>query len=524
MKQKRNQLHRRDLSGWILAGVLLVYVGAICLINFSGRPGFYNTDMYTDMIFATKVWEQKSLIPEGWLFGNQLYVAATPTLAALYYGAVQDPQTAMALAAVTMTVLVLLSFLWMLSAVFRGTTEKLFCLTLFLTLGLYFGDSYGTETGWQLFFTMCAYYACYLITVLLAFGCYLRADRMVGKGFWTVLVLTCLMSFATGMQSLRQAAVMGGPLACMAGLRFLWDLWKKQNWNHRSLWVALGIFLCNLLGLVYKQTLPLEQTEIFGTLAIASLSEMVAALGESLLTMVDLLFCETAVAKVVRVILLLLSLASGVELLTQEREKISRRGILLGLLVLSLLMIYGIDVVTTLDVRNIYYFMLYVLMAWLLTVGYQNRKRWQKHILLGAMLVMLVLPSMLALKDVCMQAYFAKYDKAYEVSDFLKERGYTTAYAGWNLGEDVAIASDFEIEMGFWDKVMFEQVSYLCDPAVYEADPDSCVYLLFGAEGTQLGEEEAAKRGVTLTLVDYLEQNDVYIYTASENLMYQAKK
>lgn len=524
MKQKRNQIHRRDLSGWILAGVLLVYFGAICLINFSGRPGFYNTDMYTDMIFATKVWEQKSLIPEGWLFGNQLYVVATPTLAALYYGFVQDPQTAMALAAVTMTVLVLLSFWWLLSAVLRGNTEKLLCLTLFLTLGLYFGDSYGTETGWQLFFTMCAYYACYLINALLAFGCYLRADRMVGKSFWVVLVLTCLMSFATGMQSLRQTAVMSGPLACMAGLRFMWDLWKKQNWNHRSLWVALGIFLCNLLGLVYKQTLPLEQTEIFGTLAIAFPSEMVAALGESLKTMVDLLFCETAAAKIMRTILLLLSLASGAELLIRERERSSQKGILLGLLVLSLLMIYGIDVVTTLDVRNIYYFMLYVLVAWLLTVGYQNRKRWQKHILLGLMLVSLVLPSMLALKDVCMQAYFAKYDKAYAVSDYLKSQGYTTAYAGWNLGEDVAIASDFEIEMGFWDKVMFEPVSYLCDPAVYEADADSSVYLLFGTEGAQLGEEEAARRGVTLELVAYLEQSDIYVYRASENLMVSTKK
>lgn len=520
--QKR--IHMQDWTFWILCGVLLVYFGAICLINFSGRPVFYDSDMYSDMVFSTKVWEQKSLIPEGWLFGNQLYVAATPTLAALYYGAVQDPQTAMALAAVTMTVLVLLSFWWMLKPVLPDCHSRLFCILSFMTLVLFFGDSYGMLTGWQLYFTMCAYYACYLINVLLAFGCYLRADEPVGKHFWVMLGVTCVLSFAMGIQSLRQTAVMSGPLVCMAGLRLLQDLRKGKSWKRRSLWVAAGISLCNFLGLLYKQMLPMEQTEIFGTLAIASPVDMPSAAVEGIQTMVELLFCETNTARVVRMILLLVTLAALAELLRQEWKTPSSRSVLLGLSVLSLLMIFGIDVVTTMKVRSIYYFMLHVLIAWLLTVGYQNRKHWQKYILLGAMLVILVLPSMLALKDVCMQAYFAKYDKAYEISDFLKEHGYTTAYAAWNRGEDIAIASDFEIEVGFWDEVMFVQVSYLCDPAVYEADPDSSVYLLYGAAGAQLGEEEAAKRGVTLTLVGYLEQNDVYIYTASENLMYQAEK
>lgn len=524
MKQKQNQLHRRDWSGWILAGVLLVYLGAICLINFSGRPVFYNTDMYTDMIFATKVWEQKSLLPEGWLFGNQLYVAATPTLAALYHGVTSHPQIAMALAAVTMTALVLLSFRWLLTAVSTGTRERLFCLTLFMTLGLYFGDSYGTETGWQLYFTMCAYYACYLINALLAFGCYLRADAPVGKSFWVILAVTGMLSFAMGIQSLRQTAVMSGPLVCMAGLRFLQDLRRKETWKRRSLWVALGLFLCNLLGLVCKQLLPLEQTEIFGTLAIASPADMPAAAWEGVLTLVDLLACETGSARVVRVILLLLSLASGAELVLQERRAPSGRGTLLGLLVLSLLLVFCIDVVTTMKVRNIYYFIFHVLLAWLLTCGFANRKRRGQWLILAAFVLSMVLPSMIALKDVCMQAYFAKYDKAYVTANYLTEEGYTTAYAGWNAGEGVAIASDFQVEMGFWDEAIFEPVSYLCDPAVYEADVDSSAYLFFGEESARYAEEEAARRGATLTLVAYLEEVDIYLYKASDHLMIATKE
>lgn len=526
MFMKPRQKLFQNLPAILLLGVLAVYFAAICLINFSGRPGFYNTDMYTDMVFAGKVWQQKSLLPAGWLFGNQLYVAATPTLAALYCGIADSLQTAMALAAVTMTVLIILSFWWLLSAVSSRKTEGLFCVTLFFTLGLYFGDSCGTETGWQLFFTMCAYYACYLIDVLLAFGCYLRADKAVGKRFWAVVMLTGLLSFAMGIQSLRQVAVMGVPLVCVAGLQLLADIRQGKNWRRRSLWVALGLFLCNLLGLAVKQVLPIEQTEIFGTFAIAPLTEMPSALQESLQTMVNLLDCETGAAKVLRGAVLLLTVAAGAEQIWQEwkHKATSERGRLLALLVLSLLMILGIDVVTILDVRSIYYFLLYVLIAWLLAVGYRNRKVWQQWVILGLMLICLVLPSLVALKDVCMQAYFAKYDKAYEVSEYLMGQGYTTVYARWNLGEDVAIASNCQIEVGFWDEVTFEQVEYLCDPAVYEADADSCAYLMFGSEAAQLGEAEAAKRGVTLTQVAYLDENDVYIYTASENLMHKAEK
>lgn len=524
MMQKEKQMHKVALLPGILCGILLVYFCAICLINFSGRPGFYVADMYTDILYALKAWEKKSIFPEGWIFGNQLYVMATPTLAALYNAVTAHPQRAMALAAVTMTIMIFLSFRWLLKPVISDRTAYLFCLVCFMTLTLYFGDSYGMLTGWQLYFTMCAYYACYLINALLAFGCYLRADAPVGKSFGIILAVTGMLSFAMGIQSLRQTAVMSGPLVCLAGLRFLQDLRRKENWKRRSLWVALGLSLCNFLGLVCKQLLPLEQTEIFGALAIASPADMPATAWEGMQTLVDLLTCETESARVVRVIVLLLSLASGVELVLQERKTPSRRGTLLVLLLLSLLMVFFIDVVTTMKVRNIYYFIFHVLIAWLLTCGFENRKNPGKWLALAVFVLSMVLPGMIALKDVCMQAYFAKYDKAYVVGNYLKEQGYTTAYARWNAGEGIAIASDFQVEMGFWDEDIFEPVPYLCDPAVYETDVDSSVYLFFGEESARLAEEKAAGQGVTLTLVAYSEEVDTYIYTASEHLMVSTKE
>lgn len=504
----------------VLAGILCVYFGAICLINFSGRPGFYCTDMYTDMVFAAKAWDQKALIPDGWLFGNQLYVVATPALAALYCGLALTPQMAMALAAVTMTVLTLATFWWMLKAVFPSGADSLLCIVLFMALGLFFGDSVGTVNGWQLFFTMCAYYGCYLLNVLLAFGCYLHADGKKKNNFWILLGITCILSFGTGMQSLRQTAVMSGPLMAMAGFRFVQDLRKKENWRHLSVLTACVITVSNLLGLFYKETVEFQQTEIFGEMKITTPDQILPAVAESMDTMMELLHCETSAAVAMRIVLLLLCGFAVVVLCIRGCSGKDCRALELGgLIMLSVLAIQVIDVFTTLEVRSIYYFMLYLMAAFLCTYLFSGRGALCRWLSLGVMILLLILPGMLALKDICMQAWFAEYDSIYEVSNYLTEKGYTTVYSAWNMGEDIAVASDFEIEAGFWDEDIFVPVTYLCDPAVYEADSDCCVYAMFGQDYAQRAEQVVLEKGLDFNLIEYFPNSNVYLYTSSANLM-----
>lgn len=504
----------------ILGGILCIYFGAICLINFSGRPGFYCTDMYADMVFAAKAWQQKSLIPQGWLFGNQLYVVATPALAALFCSVTTNPQIAMALAAVTMTVLILAAFRWMLRSVFSAVEDSLLCVVLFMALGLYFGDSVGTVNGWQLFFTMCAYYGCYLLNVLLAFGCYLRADGKVNRGFWAVVGITCALSFGTGMQSLRQTAIMSGPLMALTMLQLLADLRTGNNGKRRSALVALLISGANGAGLLFQKTIDFQQTEIFGQMNLTELTQLIPAVGDGLAAMLELFPAETFSAAAVRLALLVFSAAAPLELCIRGRSGENRQSVqLAALLVLSVLAIFGIDVVTTLEVRSIYYFLLYLLVAVLCTYGFSRRKLLHRWLLLALTVLTLVLPGGLALKDICMQAYFARYDPIHAVSDYLLEEGYETVYAPWNMGEDIAIASDFAVDIGFWDEKMFVPVMYLCDPQIYEANSSRCVYALFDGESASLAEQTAAAKGVDFTIVKVFPELDIYLYTSSENLM-----
>lgn len=58
---------------------LIVVLTVICIaahfllyayLNFAGLPRYCNSDVFADMQLAKRIWEQKSLFPTGWGFGN----------------------------------------------------------------------------------------------------------------------------------------------------------------------------------------------------------------------------------------------------------------------------------------------------------------------------------------------------------------------------------------------------------------------------------------------------------------------
>lgn len=98
--------------------IILCYVCAFCYINLAVTPQFYCTDMYEDVILSVEMWKGKTIFPSNWVFGNQVYVVATPVLAAFVYGLTDNALLSMGIASSIMAILVLLSFEWMLRTVF----------------------------------------------------------------------------------------------------------------------------------------------------------------------------------------------------------------------------------------------------------------------------------------------------------------------------------------------------------------------------------------------------------------------
>ena len=65
--------------------VIAAFLTVFSTINFIGFAWFCTPDMYSDTYVARLMWQEKTLFPESWVFGNQFYVCVTPVLAACFY-------------------------------------------------------------------------------------------------------------------------------------------------------------------------------------------------------------------------------------------------------------------------------------------------------------------------------------------------------------------------------------------------------------------------------------------------------
>lgn len=506
----------------VLMLILLGYFILICFLNLSLTPSFYCTDMYTDIEYAVQAWESKSIFPEGWVFGNQFYVVATPVLASLIYGIVGHPALAMAIASCLMTAGIILSFLWMLKPIFTRLEERLFATVFLFPLTAYCGNAVSSIKGWQLFFTMCSYYACYLITAFLVFGIFLRRWERLTKKRLVMLVLTLLLSFGTGMQSLRQTAVMLPSILALEGILFLKDRIKREKFKPLPLIITAVVTASNLFGVLVIRLLDIPQNEIFTEAKLLKWSELPESVNKWLTNMASLLTKKENYGILLLIVTAVLILA--ILQAKRQKEKVPAGwGGLIALFVIGILGISLLDVLTKMSVRNIYYFMLFPFIALLPAYAY---KRWKfgKLLTLSLLAVLMVFSFKNGIQVSLKTAKDAHKNASYEISEMLIEKGYTTVYSSWNQAEDIAIASGGAITAGFWNssKDVFNSVLYLCDPVVFEADCAKAVYYL-KKDNRDVALEEAKKRGVEMTLVAEYPTWGIWFYEASKNLMKTAE-
>lgn len=497
--------------------ILCVYFAAVCAINFSGNPDWYITDMYADMNYAVAAWEGKSVFPDGWVFGNQLYAVATPVLAAFFYGICRDQTVAMALATTVMGFCVLWSFWYLLGAVFPSQRERLAGLVALMSLMLAAGDPVYSTNGWQLFFTMCSYYACYAVTVFLAFGCYLRSGNGFSRKSIALLVLTCLLSFGTGIQSLRQTAIMAAPLLAVALGHILYRLLRRKSVPLEGMVTAGAISVSNLCGVIFAKVAAPAQVEIFGSITLAQQINIQEEAGKSIQNAVSLFHSATKEdASALALLVFLLAAVLSVCFVVKKNTKAA--GALL-LLAFGVGGIFLVDVFSTMYVRSIYYFLLFPLVAFLAAALFSCGGK----ALRGVMAIMLIMGAISCYQEELLPIMEAeqKNDRYQETVEFLEEQGITTIFSGWNRGERIAIASGGSITAAFWDspRKPFIPVKYLCDPSVFDVDPERCAYVFLYASEAETAVSKALERGVELTLLKHIPEEGVYIYTADVNLM-----
>lgn len=536
MVQPIERIKREKIFSVVLTVLLLGFVGMVFYINFSINPEYYDGDIYNDINYAKEAWKAKSLFPKDWIFGNQTYVVATPVLAALFYGITGNGFTAMAIASCIMTVLTLLTYDWMTRTLFsynERTAGFLFMIG-FLLLKAHVATS---QQGIQAFFTMASYYACYLINAFIVYGCYvrIRQGKFTGKHIIPAIIGVAL-SFGTGMQSLRQTAVMALPLvACEVLLIIIYSAKDKRFAISYSTLFSAIVFIANIAGLVAMRFIEINQNSIYGTTAfVSSFKDFFRKLFlnmESVALTFGLDALELRVRLVASIPFLLIILI-GFILCVKDyiKNKCNEQGrfVLVMLLTLGCVSVFAAGVLTDVVNRALYYFMIYPLLA--VCVSYIIVKFEKKRDVLFAVVAvftagMIIFRTAGAVEEI--KAGKDKSSTAHQIANYMLDNGYDTIYSVFGLSgvmdgaENVVVASGDKIHIVQFKNVdsskPMKPVEYLCVKDGYKQwDNSKSLYLLRDHELPKV-KKIAEKYDVTMTEKARF-GDGLYLYSMSENI------
>ena len=533
MKEKSKN---EKLFSIILTLLLFAFLGLVFYVNLSCNPEYYDGDIYNDINYAKEAWKAKSIFPKNWIFGNQTYVVATPVLAALFYGITGNGFTAMAIASCIMTVFVILTYDWMTRTLFsynERTAGFLFMIG-FLLLKAHVATS---QQGIQAFFTMASYYACYLINAFIVYGCYvrIRQGKFMGKHIvWAVI--GAALSFGTGMQSLRQTAVMALPLvACEVLLIIIYSAKDKRFAISYSTLFSANVFISNIAGLIVMKFIEINQSSIYGT---TTLVKSFRAFGKKLfynIEYVALTFGLDALKLRIRLavsvfflIIILIGFILCVKDFFKDKSNNQGRFTLTVLLTFGCVSVFAAGVLTEVFNRALYYFMIYPLLA--VCISYIIVKCEKKRGLLFSVISVFA-AGMIIFRTVGtvgeIKAGKDKNSTAHQIANYMLDNGYDTIYSVFGLSgvidgaENVIVASGDKIHLVQFKRVdrskPMKPVEYLCVKDDYRRrDNSKSLYLLRDYELPKV-RQLAEKYGISMTEKARF-GDGLYLYSMSENI------
>lgn len=536
MVQPIERIKREKIFSVVLTLLLFAFLGLVFYVNLSCNPEYYDGDIYNDINYAKEAWKAKSIFPKNWIFGNQTYVVATPVLAALFYGITGNGFTAMAIASCIMTVFVILTYDWMTRTLFsynERTAGFLFMIG-FLLLKAHVATS---QQGIQAFFTMASYYACYLINAFIVYGCYvrIRQGKFMGKHI-VLAVIGAALSFGTGMQSLRQTAVMALPLvACEVLLIIIYSAKDKRFAISYSTLFSAIVFISNIAGLIVMKFIEINQSSIYGTTALV---KSFRAFGKKLfynIEYVALTFGLDALKLRIRLavsvfflIIILIGFILCVKDFFKDKSNNQGRFTLTVLLTFGCVSVFAAGVLTDVVNRALYYFMIYPLLA--ICVSYIIVKCEKKRGLLVSVISVFA-AGMIIFRTVGtvgeIKAGKDKNSTAHQIANYMLDNGYDTIFSVFGLSgvmdgaENVIVASGDKIHLVQFKRVdrskPMKPVEYLCVKDDYRRrDNSKSLYLLRDYELPKV-RQLAEKYGISMTEKARF-GDGLYLYSMSENI------
>lgn len=447
---------------FIVVLVIIGYLISILSINLTGRV-WCNYDIYSDAILAKYMWQDRTLFPDGWHFGNQIYVVATPAVAGLIYGIVKDAYLALALASCLMTFGIVLSYIWCLKPFVN--IKSIIVSLLVVIGGTNIGfTAHGDWNGFQVFYTMASYYACYVIGIFVTLGVCCRLTNYI-KVHIVIQISVLLYNFALGMQSLRELLVLNLPLCAVVVFNMilhhnsLKKNLKEKRYSYNFVFLTLIFNICGVfVNKILVQNKVINQTAIISSVSSDiwyNFEESVRAVLECIgfcipKTSNELLELIVAVFSIIIVFLSLICIFIEYK----KNKKIPVLGYIILFFIISLLAVFCAGLFF-ISVRDIYFFCWYFLEA--VSVAMLMEVKWGLHrkvlgFLKGLLIISLIGISILNYDFTFGQSYrwLPGTNELYrEIVEQLQEDDIHYLYSDWQTERNKISAVSFdEIQYG----------------------------------------------------------------------------
>lgn len=509
-------LRKTDAPGRVyaalFAAVAAAYLAFCAYINFVGFETFATPDMYSDTLIAKLMWEQKTLFPEGWVFGNQFYVLSTPVIAALFYGLTGSLNLSMVLATELMTALIIIAFIWMARPFL--STEALAGGALAM-LAVVICPGAPDHLSGQLFYLMASYYACYLINVLVVCGAYMRlladGDRRL---FTPSAGLALVLSFAMGMQSIRQTAVLVLPLLfAEAALRLL------RRSNRRAGLFVLLTAAANIAGLIAIRLLDVPNVSIYGEAALAG-EGLLANLKEDVLALMGVTGLRSYEHGAAALCVYAAALIAAVIALPFHSLK-NPLAAAAGICALGVAAALAANLVIDLQLRSIYLFTWFPLAA-IAVALLINRLRTARAARAVVSLAFAALAVFNLLGCYLTPAQRAPTDEngaaERELAGYITDLGCELIYGQWYFGSRVAVRTDGAAVAATWHDAPCEILGYINPQNLYTEEDNARAVYLVAPEEKEAFMARAGELGAELMLLT--SSYGIELYTSSKQLMY----
>lgn len=513
------------VTGFILRGIWKVNIDAFAM--------FCNTDMYLDTLIAKLMWEQKTLFPDGWIFGNQYYVIATPVLCSLIYGIVGDLNFAMGLASCIMTGLVLSAFVWMIwPCVERKASILLGVLTL---LACIVCEKPYYDLMAQLFFVMCSYYACYLALAFFVWGQYIRLkknDQKTKKKNVCIFAVSAVLSFCAGMHSIRQMIVMIAPMCVIEGICLMWNWWKKNDVMIDSFWYTVLVTLSNIFGILFIKMLKIPQRVIYGsTDLVGGKDEIMANLYHTINVTKEVIgyrVSDEFWITVLSAFSIMIVICAAVQCVREVRRKTSLAEVYL-LCALSIGVIVLGKLFTHMELRHTYLFMWFPLIS-ISVVCFFEMCHSRNYVLCALVLVLFSCKSYglsYGQLEQEMEIYRSRWEESVDTANWMVDEGFDTVYGLWDVASKVAVASNGSVKAACWSSETESDIFYiepfLIDTKLLDdSGMDRSIYMI-SLENEDVFLRSAQSRGASVRQLREMPQLGCKLYISTKHLVYSEK-